>query len=165
MLTSVERRKGVASKSTWSTSSPFETSSCKLNFPWIPINRFGTSPLFYVAYVELVFHVRAHLTAVTQRGIVIHGLMLDTVQNQRSQTCNSQPKKEQKKQRTKKIPRAGFEPATLTSVTERPANCATATTDEPGRWSVTSTRHAQNFGFTPPPLPLKSSRSRHAIFF
>ena len=37
---------------------------------------------FYGAHIELVFHLRFHLTAVTQLGIVIHRLVLDTVQNQ-----------------------------------------------------------------------------------
>ena len=62
------------------------------------INRFGISLLFYGAHVELVFHVRFHLTAVTPRERVIHGLVLDTVQNQRSESVQFTAK-ERKKQR------------------------------------------------------------------
>ena len=57
---------------------------------------------FCGAHVELVFHVRFHLTAVTLRGRVIHGLLLDTVQKQRSQTFNLQPKSERNKERKEK---------------------------------------------------------------
>ena len=75
-----------------------------LNFPWILINRF-ISPLFTVrtsSWSFMYFHVRFHLTAVTQRGRVIHRLVPVTVQNQRSQTFNSQPKSERNKEQKEK---------------------------------------------------------------